>query len=74
MWLAKVPLDKCKNPFVVSRRGLTIRDDATCDLMFSFCNALPSGVCYDSVFCQQGILGSPVSFGAYNHDLVIGHG
>ena len=74
MWLAKVPLDSCKNPFVVSRRGLTVGEDATCDLMFSFCAPLPSGVCYDSVFCQQGILGNPISLGAYDHDLEIGPG
>ena len=45
---------------------------SNCELQFSFCQRLPNGICFDSVFCQPG--DSTVSFGQFTETLKITEG
>ena len=58
-WVATVPKNKC----------VPGTSEPYCDLMFSFCKHLPTGQCFNSVFCQPGE--NPVNFGQYNAHLKI---
>ena len=61
-WFATVAANDCAGSV----------SSSNCELQFSFCQRLPNGICFDSVFCQPG--DSTVSFGKFTETLKISEG